>query len=97
MVALPVLLVAGIIQADKATRATGFSEMPPVVEIKKDTDNAVTLSVFDSSFRISGEVTSAFSAAADVVQATVPPSTRTGALITETIADWILRAAYQER
>lgn len=95
-VILPVALVSGIIAADENTRKTGFSDRQAVFEIKRQADNALTLSAMGNSITISANVCNAIDTSAETAKTAVPYYLSMPAEVIEMTVDQLLQFAFQE-
>ena len=94
-VVLPVALISGIVKADENTRKTGFSDRQAVFEIKRQADNALTLSAMGNDITISADVCNAIDTSAEAAKTAVPHYLSMPAEVIEMTVDRLLEYAFQ--
>lgn len=87
---IPVVLVGGILIADRNTRATGFPDRRAALEIQRQADGSLALAVFDWTATIDAEAMTWWDKGAVLAETVLPHSVKAGAAVIERIIDCFL-------
>ncbi|MBP5618308.1 MAG: hypothetical protein J6X61_04085 [Clostridia bacterium] len=90
---MPVALVAGMVAADRNTRATAFPERRAVFSVRRQEDGSLSLAAFDWSARVTPEVMAWWDGGVTVVKTALPHAVKAGAAVIERIIDRFLPSA----
>ena len=89
---MPVALITGMAEADRATRETAFPERRAAFLAERQEDGSLSLAVFDWSATVNADVMAWWDVGVTVVKTALPHTVKAGAAVIERIIDRFLPA-----